>query len=275
MSLFRPVPPFTPDSRANRLADYTVYKYRDMDRPLRWLDLRGPEEAAQQILMAAPDLCRLVPVPSERMQAYTHELEFPTGLPNEIRELAGLLTEVLSLRRNPGLDCSIALDWYKDPESSEDPMQWKNTPIGELVYRGKYYTAGTSRNQARTDLVDVFANFFRRHPLYRDGDVIVTVPGHKADGQSFGEKLAAAVAQKVDKPLVQTVCTSGPRPPAKEGGSAADATFEIPTTLHGQDVIVLDDVCRSGSSMRKAALAARQSGAARVFGLSAVRTMRS
>lgn len=265
--LFDPVPPFYPDSRANRLQDYSHHSHG--------LSLCGPDEAVKQILMVAEGRGKLVAVPADRAARYIQEIEFPGAPPDDVITLAALLKEVLTLRSMPGLDFSIALDWYKIPDPDRDPNTWDNTPTGDLVYKGKYYSAGSARARARTELIEKMAWIIRSHPLYRDSSCIVTVPGHLADGQSFGEKLSEAVANAANKPVVITDCPSGPRPSSKGNpGSSANAEFEIPQTLSG-DVIVMDDVCRSGTSMRKVALAARAAGARRVFGLAAVRTLRN
>ncbi|MEW2211053.1 hypothetical protein AB0895_01140 [Streptomyces globisporus] len=188
--------------------------------------------------------------------------------------MSELLKGVLSLTTKSGLNCAIAFDWYKIPPEDESP-KWPNTPTGELIYRGKYYTSGATRLAARRELVDKFVKILADHPLYRECKQIVTVPGHKADSQSFGEQLAATVSAKAGKELIQTLSPGGPRPQAKQGTpQVADAHFAMPIALQG-DVIVLDDVYRSGTTMNAVAMAAKRAGARRVLGLAAVRTMRN
>jgi len=53
-----------------------------------------------------------------------------------------------------------------------------------------------------------------------------------------------------------------------------DDEFSVPGEVRGHSVLTVDDVIRSGTSMAAVGKAARASGAYRVFGIGAVRTMR-
>ncbi|MGW6955007.1 ComF family protein [Streptomyces chartreusis] len=238
----------------------------------RWLYLCGPEEVAQQFRMLGS--CQEIEVPQDSRAQYTHAFHFMEPSLEELRIMSELLKEVLTLTTKSDLDCGIAFDWYKIPPEDESP-KWPNTETGELIYRGKYYNPGTAQNRARRELVDKFVKLLEDHPLYRECTQIVTVPGHKADSQSFGERLAATVAAKSGKTLVETRSPGGPRPQAKEGPSqVTEAHFAMPRQLQG-NVIVLDDVYRSGTTMNAVAKTAKRAGAQRVLGLAAVRTMRN
>lgn len=265
------MPLFSRDSRGNRVLKHAVTKRPD--GTTRWLYILGPEEAAAQIEMAYPSFCHQREFGEPTSKHYNYCFEFPNGKPNDLGEFVEVLEQVLTLPATAHIDCAIALDWYKVPDDSVDSMHWANTESGELNYRGKYFGAGPQTRTARRELVRVHSDLISRHPLYRDASTIVTVPGHKSDGSGFGEWLAAQVAQATGKSLVPTECPSGPRPEAKESGSTDGVTFRMPTVLAG-DVIVLDDVWRTGASMSGVACAARLAGAQRMFGLVTVRTMR-
>ncbi|MGD6753825.1 hypothetical protein [Streptomyces sp. BH105] len=238
----------------------------------RWLYLCGPEEVADQFTMLGT--CQEIALPDERRSNFTHAFHFPESEQDELQGLSELLKEVLTLTTKRDLDCGIAFDWYKIPPEDDSP-KWPNTDTGELIYRGKYYSAGQERSTARRKLVNEYAEFISSHPLYRKCNQVATVPGHKADGKSFGEQLAAAVAKQSNKALISTQSPGGPRPQAKEGPTqVSDTHFAMPQPLEG-DVIVLDDVYRSGTTMNAVAKAAKRAGARRAFGLAAVRTMRN
>ncbi|MEV8392934.1 MULTISPECIES: hypothetical protein [unclassified Streptomyces] len=238
----------------------------------RWLYLCGPEEVAHQIRLLGK--CTPEELAEERRREWTHEFHLMESDQEELRSMCELLKVVLSLTTKSDLDFAIAFDWYKDP-IGDDPMKWPNTISGELIYRSKYYSPGTARNKARTELLDEFSSVIEKHPLLRECSNIVTVPGHKADGQSFGERLAAKVAAKTGKEIVRTESPGGSRPQAKEGTAAiAEGHFVMPDEISG-DLIVLDDVYRSGTTMNAVARAAKRAGARRAFGLAAVRTMRN
>lgn len=122
------------------------------------------------------------------------------------------MTRVLTLRIGPPVTVAIALDYYKDPSSHEDPQQWTNTPMGELVHQGKYAGSDVAGKQLAAEL----AQFMQRHPDLQHADVIVNVPSLRA---SVREQLAKAVAN-VD--LVLSV-----RFPDADAGIATSAIFTI------------------------------------------------
>lgn len=238
--------------------------------PREWLYVCGPSEAMTQIdLVAGPRGIRDDVHPSHQSN-YNHSRLFLSGVPRAVRQTANLLKDVLTMTSREHLDFALALDWYKVPDPEVDPNRWANTSSGELVNRAKY----RSHSPSGRELADHMADLIERHPLLEAANSIITVPGHRADGTSFGEKLARAVAHRADKPVVETQCPNGPRPQQKEE-SARNLLdeFEIPDILSG-GVIIVDDVYRTGGSMDSVAAAAKEAGARRVFGLAAVRTLR-
>jgi hypothetical protein len=267
------IPDYFPDSRANKLVDYEMWEATDaLDN---WLYLRGSDEVAHQFGLLNGDEC--IPISDQHMRSknWSHGYRFPQGMSFESHRMANHLKEVLSmtLARNASIDCAIAFDWYKIPPEVQT-ARWDNTETGELVYRGKYYSPSQAKDRARAALSEKYLLFLQRHPLYSPCKTIITVPGHNADGSSFGETMAREVAGLAGNRLVLTASRNGPRPQAKAGSQPPTADqFNIPTRLTG-DVILLDDVYKSGGSMNAVAEAAKRAGASRVFGIAAVRTMR-
>ncbi|WP_152563847.1 phosphoribosyltransferase [Actinomadura welshii] len=269
------IPPFARDSRANRVTNSVVTLLTNSQSAIRWLYLCGPQEAAVQVEMAAKNLCVPSSGHSEFMAQHTHCYEFDQGVPDEILDLVEILKEALSLAKRDYLDFALALDWYKIPDSAVEPKYWPNTEIGEMIYRGKYWSDGLEKIAARQDLLQRVASMMDRHPLFRNARCVVTVPGSNADGNSFGERLAGKVAEITQKELIRTECTIGARPPRKEGGGRTfEDIYKVSQSLT-DDVVIIDDVYRSGMTMSAVALAARRAGAKRVFGFAAVRTMRN
>lgn len=219
---------------------------------------------------------RLSPVPASYAADYDNCLHWPAGLPTDARRLIGLLTEALVLPtgRDARLDLAMALDWYKVLDPAVPSSDWANTELGDLMYKAKYWVSSPSiRRAAAHELIDLLSAAVQRHPAYRDAAAVVSVPGSKGDGNSIGEYIASGVAEQIGKDLV--TATGPAREPRKGGGGAAgglDGQFALPTTIEGA-CIVVDDVYRSGVTMRATALAARQAGATAVFGLAAAKTI--
>lgn len=236
-----------------------------------WLWLCGPQEVAKQIDLLGR--CTPLALPDEARNKWTHVHYLSLKDQSTLQSLCELLKTTLSLTTKPDLDFALAFDWYKIVEG-DDPMKWPNSASGELISRSKYNAPRTVKAQARRDLVDKYVQTINEHPLYKECSSIVTVPGHRADGNSFGEQLAAAVATACHKELIRTASPGGPRPEAK-GGTAEIADGHFVVSGARGDVLILDDVYRSGTTMNSVARAAKRSGATRAFGLAAVRTRRN
>jgi hypothetical protein len=271
---------YWPDSRGNRVEDHGLFIYPG-EQSARLLCMRGPEEAVVQIEAAlGARACIRIPVAQlnfegEMKYKYNYCLEFPADVPEMAWSLVELLTDIVTLHISPGspLRFATALDFYKSPQNGMDPMNWPNTRAGGWVNAGKYQTPGPARKQALHGLSSRVTEVLTIHPVYREATTIVSVPGHRADGRSWGERLARHISKVTGKDLVAAVCPSGPRQQMKGGASAPLPLFEIEEDLSGEHILVVDDVYRTGSSMAQSAHAARASGAAAVSGFVIARTL--
>jgi adenine/guanine phosphoribosyltransferase-like PRPP-binding protein len=271
---------FIPDRRGNRLDRYSFSVAPD-GRSHRLYLRASPEIAGQFQGTGSPALTyRLVGDHVSGAQGWTHCLGAP-GVPDaRIRELADLLSEVITLPRLSAVEFAIAMDWYKVPADDIDPRKWRNTPDGERVHVGKYWTGSPQATAAAgRALVGRILGAVHRHLGLASADAVVAVPGHDSAYVSFGEQLGASVARGLGVPLIKTATQREFRPPAKDlpgsGIQALRGEFSIPANLAGAVVLIVDDVFRSGGTLSSVALAAQRAGAARACGLVAVRTMRS
>jgi hypothetical protein len=131
---------FVPDRRGSRLERYSFDVAADR-RSHRLLLCASPEIAGQ-FLKATPGGSgyRLIGEGTLGASGWTHRLEAP-GLPDEkARELADLLSDVITLPGLPSVEFSLAMDWYKVPDDAVAPDDWRNTPDGQRVHVGKYWT---------------------------------------------------------------------------------------------------------------------------------------
>jgi predicted amidophosphoribosyltransferase len=198
-----------------------------------------------------------------------------------VRLMLDLLKEIVSIPISSTVDFAAALDWYKTPLEGVDSHAWPNTETGELVYSGKYRYRQQAEPQAVAGraLASRICNTIERHPLLRDAAIILNVPGHDKTRVSFGSRLAATVARDEGLPILKVRARSSFRPQAKdlEGIDLAqmlDNQFIVSDEVRGRSVLIVDDFIRSGKSMTAVGEAARKSGAYKVFGIGAVRTMR-
>lgn len=267
---------FESNGRADRLEKYQFLTRADVETPEKWIDLCGSQAIARQFLRAYPTQCVQVEVPPDEASSWSHRLYFAQGLPPRVATFVQLMTKVLTLVTHAPLDFALVLDWYKIPDPDVNPRDWSNTDAGELNYRSKYFKSSPGlQSAARDKLAEQLSYVIEEHPLYRNASCIVTVPGSAADGNSHAEQLARRIAQSTGKQIVETVPLKGPRPPSKEAQTTVSAAdFALPRNVSG-DIVILDDVYRSGGTMRAVAGAAKRAGAAQALGLAIVRTMRN
>jgi predicted amidophosphoribosyltransferase len=269
--------PFRRDSRGNRLEGWTTTPYGGG----HVLRLRGPSEVVQQVTALAPEY-QLLPDSVTAGPTWTHALRSPNpNAPGPVTELLGLLTEVVCLPSLPNVDFALALDWYKKPEEGVSSWDWPNTPTGQLIYSGKYRYKNNNDMQslAGNELVDNVCETIRRHGILTQATAILDIPGHDRSRVSFGSRMAATIARRRGIPMVRVDAKSEFRPEAKNLEESQrlnflDDQFSVPERLDGQQILIADDVYRSGTSMRTVASAARQAGASKIYGLCGVRTMR-
>jgi hypothetical protein len=262
-------PPFMADGRGNRLESYRIRTVKNSEEER--LYLCGPNEVATQIQWIAP--CRPMRLQDDHARDWTHRFSYATGVPETVVQTLDLFKEVLVLCVPGAVDAAIALDWYKNPESHEDPMQWEDTYAGSLVYRGKY----RGDSEAREELAERLHEVISTHATYAAADYILSVPGHDQTFRSFGERLAGRVAELADKPLVPVKATSLVRNAAKarEPGATLEEEFVVGKEVAGRVVVVVDDVWGHGDTMRAIAEKAKEQGARAVLGVVGARRMRS
>jgi hypothetical protein len=217
---------------------------------------------------------KLPTVPAPRADDYDTCLHWQDGFPEGAQELIGLLSEALVLpTRDDRIELAMALDWYKILDPNVASTEWENTEVGQLVSKAKYWKSSPStRRSAAHQLIDTLSKAIDRHPALSVAPNLVSVPGSAGDGVSIGEYIAAGVAEQTEKVLIKT---RGPaRDPRKAGGAPGglDGIFQLPSSVDGACVVV-DDVYKSGVTMRATAFAARQAGATAVYCLAAAKTI--
>jgi len=263
------IPPCVTDRRANRLESWSC---RPGGRATQ-IYLCTAKDVLDQLVASIVHLeyhVSLIEVaePDDRRK-WTHALEIDGAVTGDIEDLLELFHSTLVLPRPAGMESAMALDWYKDPTSHEDPRQWANTAVGQLVQSAKYH----NDRAALANLCDRLAETIGRHPIYREC-ILASVPGHKR-GVSNGEKVAAGVAERVGKTLIKTTARSPNRPAAKSGEDV-DLTheFQMDENAMLRNVLVVDDTMHSGRTMSGVAAAAKRAGASSVHGIVGARTLR-
>lgn len=265
-----------PDPRANRLEHYQLRRRKDGTRS--FVLLRGCEEIVTQVVDLFGDRNpeRLHPqppvVPADSEVRWTHVIAFDGSVTGKDRSALDLLSQVLTLRPVRELDLGLGLDFYKLPPDEADD-RWRDTEVGALVNK-KYWTSRPDlRREAGGTLADKLTSVASSHPRYSRATYIVAIPGTNHD---FGERLARGVAKRLDLPVCTAACGAEHHRAAKEGHLSYELeSYLLPAPMRGQVVLVVDDVWRTGRTMRSVAAATKAEGATETLGLVAARTMRN
>jgi hypothetical protein len=264
------VPAFRP--HAERLHAHSVRQHPDTGE-IR-LYLRCPTYVTAQVtaMLSSHGPYRLAFSSAEGSGQWTDRYRLDSVPTARERTALRLLEMVVTVEPRPGLDIAMALDYYTEPESDPDPMQWKKTRAGDMVRKAKYQKSPVAHQELVSELVSVV----RRHPLMSGCESVLSVPGHDATAVSFSEQLAQAVARELGVQFVRTVARRASRPQAKEIGDADDLSneFIVSDSVRGRPVLVVDDVVMSARSMAAVAQAARRAGAVGVCGIAGAKTLK-
>ena len=116
----------------------------------------------------------------------------------------------------------------------------------------------------------------KRHPILRRVNAVISIPGSDTTVWRPGETVASRTSELVGTPFFRT--TAKHRGAARgEGGwrsgrSSKQVRCRLPTGT--RLVLIVDDVLKSGATMRAVTLAAQRAGAEFAYGLVCARTMR-
>jgi hypothetical protein len=264
------LPACNDDSRANRLESWSFRPNGGLTSIYLCTGSSVVDALSAGLVHLGYRTSRLEVTDPDDRRNWTHALEI-VGIPSQaVEDLLNLFSETLVLRKQPGIESAMVLDWYKDPTTDEDPNNWGYTPAGKLVHGCKYIGSVNALHA----LCDRLAEVVSRHPIYREC-VLASVPGHNTKVTSNGERVAAGVAKRLSLPLIKTTARTAVRPEAKSG-EAFDLTgeFSMDETANLQAVLIVDDLYHSGKTMSEVAAAAKRAGALSVYGIAGVRTMR-
>ncbi len=153
---------------------------------------------------------------------------------------------------------------------------FKNNPLRPAVHCLKY----RGHKAVASILAEFLADTYHRHQL--QAQVIVPVPLHasryRERGYNQSDLLATALGRSLGLPVNRTSLVrirptrSQMELTAVERRKNVAKAFDcIDTQLSGQTVLVIDDVCTTGSTLDACAEALKQAGARQVWGLTLAR----
>lgn len=255
------------DSRGNPLHAFELVRADS-----RWdIHLRACVEIADQVALIADRLGVRLAGPDGGPPGWTHTISISSEI-RVVQTALELLQSVLTVPPPPELEVVLALDFFKTPPGPEPGATWGWTEVGGWVSRAKYTKSPWTRRKYGGRVADHLGRVMVSHPLYHDADAVIAAPFTE---NPFGALLARSVAARVGKPFFECHRRTERVAPAK-GGQALQTLedCQIEDLAGVATAVVIDDVYRSGRTMRSTAAAAATAGAQRVLGLVPARTLR-
>lgn len=173
---------------------------------------------------------------------------------------------------------------YTDNNFYANHLARERTAIGDLVYRSKYLDDPSARNQTAIvgrHIARQIANAdFKPHRRFGEtdlGDVqgVVAVPflqGKRSLAESVPHVMAAAIAAELKIPDLSSIVrktkeTTAMKHSATTVNIAESDWFDCSTRLTGKRLLVVDDVFRTGSTLRALGDCLYEHGARSLVGL--------
>lgn len=177
-------------------------------------------------------------------------------------------------------DESHAVELHNLPHPSNDPSKpnWKRTRIGKLTHEAKSYNPFTGDKKKAFQLAKEIESWIYYHPGYRTANTIVAAPpGNRSKRYDLPEFITGHLSKVFGYSIVS--CTSAPLTQAQKSLDDPQALhlnvsgkFHVPINLNNQHVIILDDIYRSGETIKELIRACRTAGAKTVLSLAATKT---
>jgi hypothetical protein len=244
--------------------------------------VKGTEDYAAIIERAFPDLAFDGPYPNDTADFDWFLICHATDEQQAaIKALLGALAAALFLK--DGLDECFALSLHM--VLTEDGG-FVRTPIAQLVREAKPYDTGWNpgSKEKATKLAALLTDFIRIHPTYSRVPFVAAVPASNPnkpfDLPTFlVEQIAAATGKEV---VTASIRKTRPTQPMKSFATLADKAANIKNVFHveparvaGKEIILIDDIYQTGTSINEVTGALRAVGVRQVFGLTLTKTIRS
>lgn len=215
-----------------------------------------------------------------RLCLFLRGVDRESGPPQEVREWIATVGKYVAMKDLLAL--SFALDYEREAGDPNRPR----TNIGKLRARAKTYGSQTATSQTKAaadQLVERCLAFLNEMSCYDSSDCVVAMPPSEPGGTyNLPRYLAARIAERWGREdLTRHVRTIRPRRSIKEVGLGEKldtllGTIEVDNGIFEEkQVLLIDDLYQSGTSMNYCALLLVRARARKLFGLACEKTCRN
>lgn len=198
---------------------------------------------------------------------------------DDLQRLLSILRWTVTISDDADESHAIYLHDLPHPVADSEQPDWQRTRMGKMVRRAKSYSPTTGSKPAAKELAEKYAFWLERHPRYLAATAVIAAPPGNMD-KSFD--LPEFVAQELSRRFgLKAVFTTKVRAtlPQKDVGDDLTALarnveggYAVNEVLTGMTVLVIDDIYRSGSTLKELNRACKEAGAATVLSLTATKT---
>jgi hypothetical protein len=153
---------------------------------------------------------------------------------------------------------------------------------GEFVYQAKTYETKRGNRVAAERLASLMANRFEKHPGMRRADAVISVPTNPPKyPHNLPAVLAKGLSDRFGLPTRdEWLVKKHPTPqlknlPNREKLEALQGAYSVTESLTDLNLLLVDDLVRSGSTLGHLGQLLKEAGTATVIGVAATKTMRT
>ena len=261
----------------------TLTPSQSTERRRLWIWGRGPEFYQQKLRSAFPAL-DLQPISGADLGSFDWLLKLECAADREKTEIESCLQVFCrTLCLETSLDECFALGWHSKPGRPGKPAL---TALGDLIHLAKSYDLnadGAGSLPVAGLVAEQMIEFVQRHPLYRHSDGLVAVlPSNPEKAFDLPLTMANQVSEDTGIPFLGSALFKKRRTAQmKHCLSMGDKLDNIVDSLGaraneiaGRNLILIDDILESGTTLAETARALYQGGANRICGLIATKTLK-
>ncbi len=172
------------------------------------------------------------------------------------------------------LDQCFALDF--NLEENKETGRFEYTKYGRIEHLAKE----NQNAEARADLVDAFNSLCIHHPLYNKASIIIPVPPNPSKAFHLPIEIVRELSRRTGKidgtNMIHKIEETRRLKDLSidEKCNELRGAIKITGDVRGKDIIIIDDLYQSGSTMWTVAQLLKKSGAKTVLGLACVKSLR-